>query len=152
MALLGQLDIQLKAREYESVIETVGLVLEDGHPKRPEVAWRAHAARGEAAFATGDTAAAERDTEKVLAILADLHEPPYGIVRAVMTLGVYTGPEKMVRLIEASRAKNFLLPLATALRQELGDRPRVAVEVDEVAKDLRRDLAEIRRSHPAPTT
>ncbi len=144
MALLGRLDIELKERDYESAIKTVGRVLEDGHPKRPEVAWRAYAGRAEAAFATRDAAAGEQDAAKVLAILPDLREPPSGIVRAVLILSIVAGPEKMLRLIEASTAKDFLLPVTTALQWELGRRPRVPLEVEEVAKDIASDLAELR--------
>ena len=43
----------------------------------------------------------------------------------------------MVRLIETSpeKTKALLLPLSTALHLDLGRSPRVAVEVEEVAKD-----------------
>ena len=38
----------------------------------------------------------------------------------------------------------MLLPLVTALQQELGQSTDVAKEVDEVAGDMRRDLVELR--------
>ena len=144
MALLGQLDIELKKREYESAITTVGQVLENGHPKRPEVAWRAYAGRAEAAFGTGDSASGEQDAAKVLAILPDLREPPSGIVRTVLTLSILTGPEKMLGLINASPARDFLLPVTTAIEWDLGRRPRVPLEVEEVAKDIQAELKKLR--------
>lgn len=150
-ALVGQARIRLRAREYEAVIETISRVLDDGYPKIPGVLWRAYAARAEAAFSTGDSLTGDHDTKELLALLMDLPSPQYGIVLAVMNLSAHTGPEKMIHLIEASTASDYLLPLAIALRQELGISPRVAIEVEEVAKDLRRDLAQIRRSRQVPT-
>ena len=47
------------------------------------------------------------------------------------------GSERMVELIQASPSANLLLPLTTALEQELGREPRVAREVAEVAEDIR---------------
>ena len=50
----------------------------------------------------------------------------------------------MCDLIEASPSASLLLPLTTALQQELGLEPRVAREVTEVAQDIRRDLAKLK--------
>ena len=52
-------------------------------------------------------------------------------------------------LIVASAAADLLLPLTTALELELGLEPRVAREVEEVAEDIRRDLAERRKAKSA---
>ena len=49
----------------------------------------------------------------------------------------------------ASPAADLLLPLTTALEKELGLAPRVAKEVEEVAEDILRDMAERRRSRDA---
>ena len=54
------------------------------------------------------------------------------------------GPARMNELIQGSPAMSLLLPLTTALEQELGLTPRVAQEVNEVAQDIRRELKEIR--------
>ena len=47
-------------------------------------------------------------------------------------------------LIRSSPAASLLLPLTTALELELGLEPRVAKEVEEVAEDIRREMAELR--------
>ena len=52
------------------------------------------------------------------------------------------GPAIGLQLIQESGAAEVLLPLVTALQQELGLTPRVAKEVEEVAKDIRLRLAE----------
>ena len=59
------------------------------------------------------------------------------------------GPQQMRDLIVASPAADLLLPLTTALELELGLEPRVAKEVEEVAEDIRRDLAERRKAKSA---
>ena len=53
-------------------------------------------------------------------------------------------PERALDLIQASPAAPLLLPLTTALRQELGQKPQVAKEMKEVAADVRRELADHR--------
>ena len=50
------------------------------------------------------------------------------------------GPSRVLELVQSSPAAPLLLPLVTALQQELGQAPLVAKEVDEVAKDIRLDL------------
>ena len=144
MALLGQVDIQLKAGQYAGAIETAGLVLADGSTKPPEVCWRAHALRAHAALLQPDTAAAVRDIEALLKILPEWDSPPRETIQSLLILSEGVGPEAVIGLIEASPAKNFLLPLTTALEWELGRRPRVPLEVEEVAKDIASDLAELR--------
>ena len=67
-------------------------------------------------------------------------------VRALLTLSIGHGPERMCELIQASRAGNLLRPLTTALERDMGLDPRVPEEVSEVAEDIRRDLAKIREA------
>ena len=147
LALLGRADVQLKRAEYQAVIESADLVLADSHAKAPDVRWRAHAFRARAAFLHGDVAQSERDITDLLVVLADWDSPPKDAIQSLLILTVNLGPEEMLRLIEASveKTKALLLPLSTALHLDLERSPRVAVEVEEVAKDLRSDLAELRR-------
>lgn len=53
-------------------------------------------------------------------------------------------PSKALTLIANSPAAEFLQPLIVALRQELGEEPSVAREIDEVSQDVRRTLAHMR--------
>ncbi len=53
------------------------------------------------------------------------------------------GPVRALELIQESPAAEMLLPLITALQQELGQNPEVAKEVHEVAQDIRRRLAQV---------
>ena len=56
------------------------------------------------------------------------------------------GPGRALELVQASPAAPMLLPLITALQQELGQATHVAREVHEVAKDIRLEMLEIRAS------
>ena len=61
------------------------------------------------------------------------------------------GPRYALEKILKSEAKQSLLPLVTALQQEIGETPRVAKEVQEVADDIRNELA-ISRTSVEPRT
>ena len=63
-------------------------------------------------------------------------------IDALVRFAGTTGPATTLQLIEDSGAAEILLPLVTALKQELGQSPRVAKEVEEVAKDIREGLAQ----------
>ena len=67
-----------------------------------------------------------------------------------MDFTVALGPQRMHELIQASPAAPLLLPLKTALERELGHKPQVAREVDEVAQDIQQKLQEKRRSPARP--
>ena len=73
-------------------------------------------------------------------------------IRALLTLSIGIGPERMCELIQASRAGNLLRPLTMALERDMGLDPRVPEEVSEVAEDIRRDLAKIREARRGRVT
>ena len=88
-----------------------------------------------------------------------------------MTLSVELGAADMLALIQASPSAGLLLPLASArkasaphdevlrrfgeddppalMERELGKEPRVAREVEEVAQDIRKELARMREGEPS---
>ena len=53
------------------------------------------------------------------------------------------GQARTLKLIEESPAADLLLPLVTALQQELGRETHVAKEVNEVAADIREKMKQI---------
>ena len=59
---------------------------------------------------------------------------------ALIGFSVDLGLQRMRELIQTSPSAHLLLPLTTALERELGDEPRVAREVDEVAQDIQQTL------------
>ena len=59
------------------------------------------------------------------------------LVKILINLSVDLGPARVRDAIQASPAATLFLPLTAALEQEMGLRPRVALEVEEVAADIR---------------
>ena len=70
-----------------------------------------------------------------------------GSLDAIVPFVASVEPAKALDLLTASGAAHLLLPLITALQQELGQTPQVAKEVAEVASDVRTKLAEARARH-----
>ena len=66
------------------------------------------------------------------------------MVNTMIKVSVDLGPARVRDLIQASPAANLLLPLKTALEQEMGLSPRVAREVEEVARDIRQKMAALK--------
>ena len=85
---------------------------------------------------------------EIQATLETLPEPdglPPELIETLVSASRDIGFEKMATLIRESPSAARLLPLTTALELEMGLEPRVAVEVREVAEDIRKDLAQARR-------
>jgi len=145
-ALLIKADFAIECRRYKAAIEAASRVLDICHAEWSESRRLAHLIRAKATLASGDQSASERDIEAILTILSDLDSLPKEVLEELMTFSIEIGPEHMVELIQASPSANLLLPLTTALEQELGREPRVALEVVEVAEDIRKDLARLRET------
>ena len=86
-----------------------------------------------------------RDITVLLAILPKL-DSPESAIRALMRFSIDHSPERMHELIQASPAAELLRPLTTALEREMGLSTRVPEEISEVAEDIQRDLAEMRKA------
>ena len=86
-----------------------------------------------------------RDIEALLAILPKLERPTSAIC-ALLTFSIDHSPARMHEWIQASPAAELLGPLTTALEREMGLEPRVPEEVSEVAEDIRRELATMRKA------
>ena len=145
-ALLGRAGIEIKSRQYEQAAETATRAIE--HPRAAsEQRFQGHVVRARALLAGGgDRAACEPDVAVALALLSELRPIPREVVMVLMDFSVALGPQRMYELIQASPSpsQDLLLPLTTALERELGLDPRVAREVDEVAQDVQRTLAELK--------
>ncbi len=92
---------------------------------------------------TGGTIS-EFEFSLLLQCLADLEDLPPHTIDAVCGFVARIDPSRALTLIQESPAAETLLPLLTALRQELGEDPQVAKEVEEVAEDTRRRLIELK--------
>ena len=144
IALLGKADLEWKSQRYEAAIETAGRVLDQPFTVSPAHRWGGHLIRARAVIARGDSSGSEQDVEAMLAILPKLDSLPSAVLHALMKFSIDLGPARMRELIQASSATDLLLPLTTALEWELGLTPRVAREVEEVARDIQQDLAKLR--------
>ena len=145
-ALLIKANFEIECRQYKAAIETVGRVLDICRAESLENRCSAHLIRAKATLASGDLSASERDIAAILIILPNLDSLPKESLEELMTFSIEIGLERMVELIQVSPSANLLLPLTTALEQELGHEPRVALEVAEVAEDIRKDLARLRET------
>jgi hypothetical protein len=84
----------------------------------------------------------------MLEILPRFEVLPKLSIESLMAYTIRFGPGPMLALIEASPSINRLFPLVTALRQEVGIETKVAKEIEEVASDIRKDLARRRQQGP----
>ena len=86
----------------------------------------------------------ERAIQTVLKMLPQLESTPPIVIQIFMLASIRFGAATARDWILTSPAADHLLPLTTALEQELGLETRVAQEVDEVAQDIRRDISQLR--------
>ena len=100
----------------------------------------------------GNLAAVTADVREMLRALSRLSAVPAGTIQTLMMASCSLGIDRMASLIHESPAADHLLPLTTALDLELGEEPRVAIEVRKVAEDMQRELAEIREQLGSETT
>ena len=84
----------------------------------------------------------ENEVSTLLACLPAMHSLPEGCVSVFIQFAAVAGPARALDLIQESLSANRLLPLVTALEQMLGRSPQVAREVEEIAADIRMELAE----------
>ena len=92
----------------------------------------------------GDNDALVNEIRIILGILPQLPHTPARTIWCIMIASIRLGIEQMALLIRESPSAGRLLALTTALEMEMGDEPRVALEIREVAEDLRKELAEMR--------
>ena len=97
-----------------------------------------------------DPAISESEFSLLLKHLAEAEELRPGSIEALKCVVGRVGSARSLELIQESPAAKLLLPLVTALQQELGQSTQVAKELDEVAGDIRVELrGRIRSGEPA---
>ncbi len=145
-ALLRRADIEIKNRQYEKALETAGQVIDGRLGGSPEQQFRGLVIRATALLAAGDRSACEHAVEAILALLPELGFISREGIVSLMGFSLDLGPQRMLELIQTSPSALFLLPLTTALERELGQEPRVAREVNEVAQDIQQKLTGLKAS------
>ena len=150
-ALIENADLELKAGRHKTAIKMASLALDQRGTESVENRWLGHLIRARASLASGNPSVFEQDIIASLAILPELGSITRDDLDALMQFSIELGPEHMRELIQTSPSATLLLPLTTALEQELGLEPRVALEIEEVAQDIRRDLAKLKEREPMAT-
>ena len=146
MALLHLAPVEGALGRPDRAVETVTRVL-DHHPQ-PD-GWMQLRALFMRAFwrvKANDEPGAKRDIAKALELLPTYDTDLKNSIDWLMQFSVDLDCSIVLELVKRSSAESLLLPLATALEQELGREPRVAVEVMEVASDIRCDLQKLREN------
>ena len=147
-ALLDKGQMEFRCLDFEAAVKTLDRLMQRDSSTSLEHRWRGHLIRAKTVLAAGNRSAFEQDLKLVLKLLPELGSLPWEGIEAIMDFTVELGPERMRELIAGSPSEALLLPLMTVLEEDLGLEPRVSREVKEVAEDVRRDLAELRKHEP----
>ena len=137
-------NLELDCNEYDSARETASELLAHDPESAPDYRCLAFLLRARAVLVDAPRSA-ESDLAAALDMLPALDPLPTEAFGALAEAAVELGAARLLELLQGSASAELLLPLTTALELELGRMPRVAREVEEVAKDIRRSLAEARR-------
>ena len=146
IAILNRAAIAIKVEAPGQAIEIANRVIDHGRSDSPRNRVRAHWIRAEARYASDDISGCRSDIDDALVLLPASDAPLDLAINQLVLFGVRLGVDQVLASIERSPSSDLLLPLSTALAQELGRNPRVSKEVAEVARDLRDDLAKVRAS------
>ena len=148
LALREKAYIELQLRRFGNAAETGtqaihayhGLALREG-------SLIAHGIRALARLRDGfDESVYEGDVRPMLEFFSRLDSTPSIVIEVLILASIRLGAATVRDWILTSPAADRLLPLTTALDQELGLETRVAQEVDEVAQDVRREISELREA------
>ena len=145
--MLQLADIARKQGQLDETISTIGQLFDRitdqaSHQRCEGLLIRAHAF-----VAIGDAQQAERDIEAALALLPDFDFLLGMALDVLMDFTVLQGPQQAKQIIQASPSVEQLIPLTIAIDKDLGNKPRVAREIEEVAEDIRKDLENRRKSN-----
>ena len=145
-ALIGRAASELSLGRTATAIATAGEALERTDSDDSDLIVTALLLRAEAYFDGGNRTACGTELAAMLKLLPAFPSVPDVSIRALITFAARLGPRPVLEMMQESPSERILLPLVTALRVELGIESKVAEEVEEVAKDIRRDLAMLRQS------
>ena len=140
-ALLGIGEIQVRAGRLGAALTAANRAIKLC-PDVPYVVVFAHEIMVQAHLAEGNSQDAKGAAEAMLSNLPSVSRLHKTALETVMRLCRVIGSEQALALIEGSPAHDLLLPLTVALQRDMGLEPRVAREVDEVAGDIQKRLAD----------
>ena len=123
-----------------------------GKPHRPDATVGTLAMKGHV-LRQLNRAVSESEAQYIFEHLVVLETLPVYTLEALIVFIAHVGPARALKLIQESPETGFLLPLMTALQQELGECPRVAKEVEEVAGDISKLLRKlVQEGHEGPVS
>lgn len=143
--LLERAKAEIATNAPEAAIDTSERVLKEFDWNSPDNLVLARLLRAEAFLHLQNEFGCKSELAAMLEILPRFEVLPKLSIESLMAYTIRFGAGPVLVLIEASPSVNRLHPLVTALRQELGIATKVAKEVDDVARDIRQDLARLRR-------
>ncbi len=146
IAILNRAAIAIKVEAPGQAIEIANRVIDHGWSDSAKNRARAFWIRAEARYGTGDISGCLSDIDDALVLLPDSAAPLDLAINQLILFGARLGVDQVLASIERSPSADLLLPLSTALAQDVGRNPRVSKEVAEVARDLRDDIANVRAS------
>ena len=119
-------------------------VVDTRSPSFSSIRARAHWVRAESRYKQGNVSGCESDIKAALCGGVEDDSGLHGVIRTLVVHAVRFGSDRILQLIESSPSASALSPLAAALQIDLGAAPRVAREVIEVARDIQRELKQLR--------
>ena len=143
--LLEKAKAQIRIGRPEAAIDTAERVLKELESNSPDNLVLARLVRAEAFLRLRNEFGCKSELAALLEMLPRFEVLPELTIESLMAYTIRFGPDPMLALIEASPSVNRLHPLVTALRQEVGIETKVAKEVEDVARDIRLELARLRQ-------
>ena len=144
IAILNRAAIAIKVEAPGKAIEIANRVISNGMSDSARNRARALWIRAEARYAIGEIGGCHSDIDEALVSLPRSDAQLDLAINQLVLFGIRLGLDQVLTSIEESPSADLLLPLSTALAQELGRNPRVSKEVAEVAHDLRDEIANVR--------
>ena len=139
LALIQNEHLNEAVAAFDAVVERS---LTSGKPSLVSLATNALLSKGSALLVQGRNL-----SEHEFSLLLDCISREGGIrpgsIQVLTLFAVRLGLDRALELLQESSAARLLLPLVTAIQREIGQEPLVAREVEEVAKDVRRDLIKV---------
>ena len=146
--LLERAKVEIRIGRLKAAICTAERVLKEIASNSADNLVLAHLLRAEAFLRLRNQFGCKSELAAMLEILPRFEVLPEMSIESLMAYTIRFGPSPVLALIEASPSVNRLYPLVTALRQELSIETKVAKEVEDVARDIRQDLARRRQQGP----